>query len=225
MKRHALIISLALLVAAFLGGCQKQGSAPVGPEEVGNLLLKGPGPCEGKNKNDPGCDGGGNGGGTKVTWSFAEARIGDSGFEDDLSNVVSTCDGTPTDKKASRPTVFWNDDEDDPAAKGCVTVTVTSKGGTVTVLKNDAQLILAGKGGTIITDFQFLIQDFGGADGTQYQTDRFPIEPDLSGVFTGADFILHVHQENVPIYKLSGHTGGKRVAEVGTINIGDIFYK
>ena len=39
MKKHILIPSLALLLAAFLWGCQDQASSPVGPEGQGIILL------------------------------------------------------------------------------------------------------------------------------------------------------------------------------------------
>ena len=39
MKKHILIPSLALLLAAFLWGCQEQASSPVGPEGQGIILL------------------------------------------------------------------------------------------------------------------------------------------------------------------------------------------
>ncbi len=39
MKRHILIPSVALLLAAFLWGCQEQASSPVGPEGLGIILL------------------------------------------------------------------------------------------------------------------------------------------------------------------------------------------
>lgn len=43
MKRYALVISLALLFAAFLWSCQNQGSAPFGLEESIALAKKGGG--------------------------------------------------------------------------------------------------------------------------------------------------------------------------------------
>ena len=39
MKKHILITSLALLLAAFLWGCQEQASSPVGPEGLSIILL------------------------------------------------------------------------------------------------------------------------------------------------------------------------------------------
>lgn len=64
MKKHTLTMSLALLSAAFLGGCQEQGSTPVGPEALGPQFHAGHGQCEAHNKKgNPDCDGGDGGGG------------------------------------------------------------------------------------------------------------------------------------------------------------------
>ena len=46
MKSHLAKVSLALLFAAFLLGCQEQGSEPVGPEGLGPVFAK-PGACPG----------------------------------------------------------------------------------------------------------------------------------------------------------------------------------
>ncbi len=64
MKLHLTKVSLALLAAAFLLGCQDQGSEPVGPEGVGPQFAEGGGPqsihregsCKGHHRHDPGCD-------------------------------------------------------------------------------------------------------------------------------------------------------------------------
>lgn len=59
MKKHALTMSLALLSATFLLGCQEQGSAPLGPEGVGVQL----------DKAGPHPHGGGDDGGALATYS------------------------------------------------------------------------------------------------------------------------------------------------------------
>ena len=66
MKAHLAKLSLALLSAVFLLGCQEQGSEPVGPEGTGPEFTHRPGSCKGHHKNDEGCGGGG-GGADKVT--------------------------------------------------------------------------------------------------------------------------------------------------------------
>jgi hypothetical protein len=39
------------------------------------------------------------------------------------------------------------------------------------------------------------------------------------------DFTLHVHADNIVVYRLPGHTGGKRVGAIGTTCIGDVVYQ
>ena len=61
MKPHLAKLSLALLSAVFLLGCQERG--PVGPD--GSVPLFHGKPCKGPHKNDGGCGGGGGGDGPK----------------------------------------------------------------------------------------------------------------------------------------------------------------
>ena len=98
------------------------------------------------------------------------------------------------------------------------------KGSAVT-LGNDAHLIVATKKGSITVTVQFLIQDIGGPESIQYRTDRFSLDVTGFTGFTGADFTLHLHATDVPIFRLKGHTGGPKEEMVGTINIGDIVYR
>ena len=233
MKSHLAKVSLALLSAAFLLGCQEQGSEPVGPE--GPQFNK-PGSV---NQNDcpvaldkDHCHGDDGDPGTKVTWSVADLTA-DGVDARDASTLQSTCDGTPAGATLSNPTVEWKDgnedefeEEDDGENEHCVTVTPVRTDDLPTVtLGNDAHLIVATKkGGTIVT-VQFLIQDKAGPEGIQYRTDRFSLDVTGFEGFTGAGFILHLHATDVPIYRLKGHMGGPKVENVGTINIGDIVYR
>ena len=59
MKTHALTMSVAVLFAVFLAGCDDQGSGPVGPEDIGPQLTHKNGKEHGK--------GGGGGGGSSVS--------------------------------------------------------------------------------------------------------------------------------------------------------------
>ena len=208
MKSHLPKVSLAFLSAVFLLGCQDMGSGPVGPDGLGPQFAVN---CTAK-PNHPKCDGGG-GDVTKVTWSFAEHVADDVSNNDLPYTLKSTCSGTPPGAKLSNPSVEWKDDED---KVGCVTV--TTEGGVT--LTNDAYLIVATKKGNTNVTLQFQIQDIGGPAGIQYRTDRFFID---SPAFTGADFILHVHN-TVDIWELKGHTGGPKVKNVGAIHISDIVY-
>ncbi len=65
MKRHALIMSAAVLSAALLLGCEDQGSGPVGPEDIGPQLTHKNGKEHGGKGGGGG--GGGNGGGSSVS--------------------------------------------------------------------------------------------------------------------------------------------------------------
>jgi len=65
-------------------------------------------------------------------------------------------------------------------------------------------------------------QDVIGPDGIKHNTDAIPITPQPVAQ-TG--FTLHVHAAAVTVYRLSGHTGGKRVGPIGTICIGDVVYR
>jgi hypothetical protein len=74
-----------------------------------------------------------------------------------------------------------------------------------------------------ITRVRFSAHDVAGPDGIKHDTDEIPVAvpvvPDPAG------FVLHVHADNVPVYRLSGHTGGKRVEVIGTISVWDVVYR
>ncbi len=217
MRTQRVVLPLALLSAAFMLACQDQGLEPMGLDGIAPQFAKKT--CE-ENPNQGSCkDGGGGGGGdgTKVTWSEADLVVHE--VPDVNSTLRSTCPGTPG-SKPSNPTVEWKDGTPDGAGnEACVTV--TPKGSAVP-LTNDASMIVATKKGSTEVTLQFSIQDVAGAEGIQYRTDRFVI--DAGEEFTGAGFTLHVHS-SVDVYRLKGHTGGPKVENVGTINIGDIVYR
>ena len=221
MKSHLAKVSLALLSAAFLLGCQEQGSGPVGPEgpqfDKPNNAICPPGVVV-ENGHCHGDD-------TKVTWRFADLTA-HRGVTVNASTLLSTCPGTPG-AKLSNPTVEWKDGNEDEFVNDgenehCVSV--MPEGSAVT-LGNDAHLIVATKKGSITVTVQFLIQDIGGPESIQYRTDRFSLDVTGFTGFTGADFTLHLHATDVPIFRLKGHTGGPKEEMVGTINIGDIVYR
>ena len=218
MKSHLAKVSLALLSAAFVLGCQEQGSGPVGPEGLGPEFDK---PSNGVHDHGEDNDD------TKVTWSLADLTVHD-GVPVSGSTLLSTCPGTPG-AKLSNPTVEWKDGNEDEFVNDgenehCVSV--MPEGSAVT-LGNDAHLIVATKKGSITVTVQFLIQDKVGPESIQYRTDRFSLDVEgfegFKGVVKGVGFTLHVHS-TVVIYQLKGHTGGPKVKPVGTIHIGDIVY-
>lgn len=61
-----------------------------------------------------------------------------------------------------------------------------------------------------------------GEAGISHESDTVPVAQPI--VPDKASFTLHVHASNVTIYRLSGHPGGERVAEYGSVRIGDIEY-
>lgn len=99
-------------------------------------------------------------------------------------------------------------------------IVITPTGSPYT-LADDANMTIAQKSGTIL-GVTFYIQDVAGPTGVQHATDRVtlatPTTPSVSG------FVLHVHRDRVPVYRLKGHTGGPRVDMIGTISVGDVVF-
>jgi len=66
------------------------------------------------------------------------------------------------------------------------------------------------------------IQDIAGPDGIYHSTDPIPL-----AVPTGPSpdgFTVHLHAPAVPMWRHKGHTGGPRVAMIGTICVDDLVY-
>lgn len=38
-------------------------------------------------------------------------------------------------------------------------------------------------------------------------------------------FTIHVHATDVPVWRLSGNNSSKKVAQVGTVDVGDLVYR
>lgn len=92
-------------------------------------------------------------------------------------------------------------------------------------LRDDVRLIMRvakGKNGRI-THVKLLAQDVIGDAGIAHETDDIAVAVPVSPSKRG--FVLHVHATAVPVWRLSGHTGGDRVEIVGTVDIGDIEYR
>jgi hypothetical protein len=122
--------------------------------------------------------------------------------------LVSSCAGSLSNNGSS---VTW------PRFTECVVITPT---GSSYALTNDPYLQVTTKRG-VVTHVTFYIDDIVGQEGIQHETDPIPVTP---VAFGGAGFVLHVHADRVLVYRLSGHIGGKRVATIGTIAIGDVVY-
>lgn len=201
MRTHGLTISITFLVGAFIWGCQESG--PIAPEQLGSQLAV---DCDAK-PDHPKCSGGGGDGG-KPTWTEADVVV--HSVPDNAATLKSTCPGFPPHD--TRPSVDW------PRHDQCANVTPEGSGVTLT---DDPFLEVTVKAGEII-GVQYFSQDVIGAEGVQYESEFVSIAPVQ---FTGAGFTLHVDQTDIPVWMLSGHTGGKRVMVVGTMNIGDIVYR
>lgn len=89
-------------------------------------------------------------------------------------------------------------------------------------LCDDPILTAANRKG-VITSVQFYIQDDIGTEGIQYETESVILDAPVTAKPCG--FLVHVHRDGVPVWKLAGHTGGPRVEIVGTISIGDVWYR
>lgn len=133
---------------------------------------------------------------------------GDPVFAPVDPTLASTCAGTV----ARSGGVWW------PQFTECVVITPN---GSSYALTNDPGLQVTTKRG-LITHVRFVIDDVVGAEGIQHETDPIPVTP---VAFGGAGFVLHVHADRVPVYRLSGHIGGKRVAMIGTISVADVVYQ
>lgn len=124
--------------------------------------------------------------------------------------LVSTCPGTAFDD--------WHIEF---GASGCLVFTPT---GSSYALTDDIGMGTPGlrKDGRI-TRVRFWAHDVAGPAGIKHDTDDIPVAvpvvPDPAG------FVLHVHADQVPVYRLSSHTGGKRVAMIGTISVWDVVYR
>ncbi len=202
MKSHSIILFLALLLAAFMLSCQQQDLSLVSPDELITLAKKGG-------------NGGGNGGGKgkgDITNFNVQIIIGDAGSID--APLLSDCPGFA---KTDGYHVSFGHTQ-------CLIVKPkwTSPNFNPYELTDDISLEIKKKRGEI-TQVRLVGQDIIGADGIMHESDAIvinpPVKPDPAG------FTFHVHAIDVPLWRLSGHVGGKRVEQIGTISIGDIVYE
>lgn len=98
----------------------------------------------------------------------------------------------------------------------CATVT-TSTGYKLT---DDISLRVVTDNGVIVS-VQLRGQDVIGKQGIAHETELVPVTPVIP---VESGFILHVDVDNIPVWKLDRHLGGKRVEIVGYISLGDLVY-
>ena len=127
--------------------------------------------------------------------------------------VLSSC---PGDSQSGYNVRFGNTDEGTNA--GCLSIT-TSDG---TRLMDDLSLPLGVKSGAA-TRIALYGRDAAGPEGILHNSDWAPVNPAAS--LSAQGFTLHVHATNLPVWRLSGHLSSKRVAQVGTVDIGDLVYR
>lgn len=74
----------------------------------------------------------------------------------------------------------------------------------------------------LITSVQLFGQDVISEEGIMHESEVVAITPPVAPLDSG--FTVHVHVDNLPIWKLTRHLGGKRVDIVGYISLGDMVY-
>ncbi|HUF49391.1 MAG TPA: hypothetical protein VMN60_01070 [Longimicrobiales bacterium] len=147
----------------------------------------------------------------------ADVLLGDAGYDaTDPSILSSTCPGAVG--------THWHVNF---GHTGCLIVSPAWSSTTYEPydLTDDVKLIVTrekGKNGRI-THVKLLAQDVIGEEGIAHETDDVPVAIPVAPSNKG--FTLHVHAAAIPVWRLSGHTGGDRVAVIGTITIGDIIYR
>ena len=166
-----------------------------------------------KKPDNPG--GGKDKGGDKTAYSVDAVDHGaplnpDGTYTYNSPTLVSTCSGSTGETSLF---VRW---PRSPAQ--CIVVTPT---GSSYALSDDPQLTVSKKRGKVIA-VQFYIQDVAGPDGIMHSSDQIPVDPPVAPSSSG--FALHVHADNVPVWRHKAHTGGPRVEMIGTISVGDIVF-
>lgn len=153
---------------------------------------------------------GGSGGG-KTTRNYSVAVHNQEGLEFLMPTYLPTCTATVSSNPARDHNIVF------PRHDLCATVT-TSSGAQIT---DDIGINVKTTNG-LITAVTIYGQDVYGEEGIAHRSETLPINPPVAPSSNG--FTLHVHADNVPIWKLSEHLGGERVEIVGYISIGDITY-
>jgi hypothetical protein len=127
--------------------------------------------------------------------------------------VQSTCAG---DSQASYLIRFG--DTDQGTNQGCLVVTTSSGAQLV-----DGIEFTVGVRSGAVTKIQIWGHDAAGPSGIYHNSDPIPIVPGVPVSPEG--FRVHVHATDVPVWRMNGHLSTKRVAQVGTVDIGDLVYR
>lgn len=194
MWNRLAVLTGSVLAVTLTAGCQNQ-PAPTAPEV--------PIPAA-----SGGAGGGGDGGAL-----LGEVGLGD--FIGTATTIESTCPGGVT-------TAGWHVSYEHTQ---CLIVSPdwnAASGYAPYSLTDDLVLVMhkeKGKNGRI-TSMRLIGQDVIGGAGIAHQTDFVPVA--IPVVPTKAGYALHVHANNMEVWRMDSHTGGNRVAMIGWISIGDI---
>ena len=139
----------------------------------------------------------------------ADVIVGDSGCPTSPSSLASTGSGDVGDFYH----VQWRH------TQGLI---VTPAGSSYSLTDDVSLYVKLKPSDMILTAVTLYGQDKIGPDGIKHETDAISISPQKANP---DGFTLHVHASGVTVYRLSGHTGGKRVRPIGTICIGDVVYR
>lgn len=156
---------------------------------------------------------GGKGGGKDAGVVFDVAVVNPENTLYDAPTWLPTCTATADASKPGKKNYTALFDRHDL----CATIT-TSTGAQLT----DDITIQVTTTKNVITSIQVHGQDVIGEDGIAHESEAVAITPPVTPSASG--FTVHVHVDNLPIWKLSGHLGGPRVEIVGYISIGDLVY-
>lgn len=198
IRSHTALVAVPF-VAVLTAACTQSPLAPTG--------LESPSARSAQVLQAKGGGGGGTAGGGALD---GDLILGDSGCPaKPSSSLVSTASGDVTDEFH----ILWRD------SGGLI----VEPEGSSYPLTNDVILQARYRKNNATIDAVTLYgQDIIGPDGIQHETDKILIAPQQA---SASGFTLHVHADKVVVYRLSGHTGGKRVGAIGTICIGDVVYR
>lgn len=198
-----LVRSAILFVAVVPAACEQSRLMPTSPDR---LALISPDSLAIATNQTTEVKGGKGGGGDALV---ADVIVGDSACPASPSSLASTAPGDVTDSFHVR----WGHTQG---------LNVTPDGSSYSLTDDVTLNMRLRTNNMTLTSVTLFGQDIIGPDGIQHETDAIPISPQPV-LATG--FTLHVHAAGITVYKLSGHTGGKRVGSIGTICIGDVVYR
>ena len=153
--------------------------------------------------------GGGDGGGDTAPRTVSADVVADADFVSVDPQIASTCSGRVTENFG---VIFG----EIGSPENCLDLTFDSVS-----LTDDVQLNVKTKNG-YITQVLLRGQDKSGSDGIMHESETITIDPPVE--INPAGFTFHIHAVDVPVWRLSGHLRGKRVAVIGTATIGDVVY-